>query len=206
MHLTETQINDFIDEALTAEELAMVQRHIANCAQCRSEIEALGAIVQRVGRLPVSIEPQRDLRPQIWAEADRKTLWNWRYPLAAAALVLIAFTSLLTVLVMRNSQDTVVRTVGIDQPVTIDLVNMERRYTAEVEDLQRALQQNRDRLAPETVRIMEENLRIIDAAIQEARGALADDPQSSMLGELLRSAYQRKLDLLKQAARSSVST
>jgi hypothetical protein len=205
MHLTEIQSNDFIDEALSPSELAAVQQHLAGCAECRAELATLRALVQRVGRLPSVIEPQRDLRPQIWAQADRKTLWNWRYPLAAAATLLIAVSSLLTVLVMRDREEAA-RPVAIGQPVTIDLVNMERRYTAEVEDLQRALQQNRDRLAPETVRIMEENLRIIDSAIQEARNALANDPQSAMLGELLRSAYQRKLDLLKQAARSSAST
>jgi hypothetical protein len=205
MHLTEIQSNDFIDEALSPSELEAVQQHLAGCAACRAEIEALRALVQRVGGLPSAIEPQRDLRPHIWAQADRKTLWNWRYPLAAAATLLIAVSSLFTVLVMRDRQDAA-RPVAIGQPVTIDLVSMERRYSAEVEDLQRALQQNRDRLAPETVRIMEENLRIIDSAIQEARNALANDPQSAMLGELLRSAYQRKLDLLKQAARSSAST
>jgi hypothetical protein len=65
---------------------------------------------------------------------------------------------------------------------------------------------NRTQLAPETVRILEENLRIIDTAIQEARAALARDPQSAALGEMWRSAYQRKLELLEQAARSTAGT
>jgi hypothetical protein len=205
MHLTETQINDFVDEALDSSERALVHQHITACTACRAEVEALRALVQRVGQLPTDIQPERDLRPQSWAATERKTLWSWRYPLAAAAVLLIAVTSLLTVLVMRGGGASV-RMVETDPPASVDLVNLERRYTTEVNDLQRALDQNRDRLAPETVRIMEDNLRIIDAAIQEARNALANDPQSAMLGELLRSAYQRKLDLLKQAARSSAST
>jgi anti-sigma factor RsiW len=206
MHLTEIEINDFVDETLDAAARATAQQHIVACAACRTEVDALRNLVQRVSRLPVAIEPERDLRPRIWGHTDRKTLWNWRYPLAAAAVLLIAVTSLLTVLVMRGAHTPEVRTSELNQAVTIDLVSMERRYTAEVEDLQRALDANRDRLAPETVRIMEENLRIIDAAIQEARNALASDPQSATLGELLRSAYQRKLDLLQQATRSSAST
>ena len=70
----------------------------------------------------------------------------------------------------------------------------------------RVLREQRAELSPETVQILEENLEIIDKAIQDARSALVNDPQSDMLGEMLRSAYQRKIDLLKQAARSSAET
>jgi hypothetical protein len=205
MHLTETQINDLVDEALPAAELSQALQHLTSCAQCRAEVEALRNVLHHIAQLPASIEPSRDLRAEMWAKADRKTLWSWRYPLAAAAVVLIALSSAITVLVVGPSGGPVIRTVQMVSPA-IDLVSLEREYSVEVEELQRVLRQNRESLMPETVRILEENLRIIDSAIQEARAALANDPNSSTLGELLRSAYQRKLDLLKQAARSSAAT
>jgi hypothetical protein len=131
-------------------------------------------------------------------------LWHWRYPLAAAAVLLIAVSSVVTVWLTRDANAPVVRaTTGAP---TVDLVRLESQYSSEVVELQQTLREQRAQLAPETIAILEENLAIIDRAIQEARGALANDPQSPMLGELLKSAYQRKLDLLKQAARSSAET
>ncbi|HET9438983.1 MAG TPA: zf-HC2 domain-containing protein [Longimicrobiales bacterium] len=206
MHLTEIQINDFADGSLTADELRLAQQHVQACSECRAEVDALRALVLNVNSLPRSIEPARDLRPQIWTQVDRRSLWSWRYQLAAAAVVLIAISSIVTATIVGGRENEPVDVAGIDQTVAVDLVGLERQYSTEVEDLQRVLRRNREQLAPETVRIVEENLAIIDAAIREARAALEQDPQSAMLGELLRSAYQRKLDLLKQAARSSATT
>jgi hypothetical protein len=205
MHLTETQINDFVDDTLDAGERDVVSEHVRACAECRAEVEALQTMLQKVGGLPLSIAPARDLRPQVWAQADRKTLWHWRYPLAAAAIALIAISSIMTLLISRD-QNEELPTAAAPAPNSVDLVSLERQYSTELEELQRALRNNRDELAPETVQILEENLGIIDKAIQEARDALTRDPNSSTLGELLRSAYQRKLDLLKQAARTSAVT
>ena len=207
MHLTEAQINDFADEALSPDELSRALQHISVCSECRAEVDVLRTMLHRVAQLPASIEPERDLRNDIWAKAHQKTLWNWRYPLSAAAILLIAISSAITLLVTRGDDEgPVIRSVETGGGATIDLVDLEREYSSEVEQLQRMLRQNRESLSPETVRILEENLRIIDSAIQEARTALANDPRSEMLGELLKSAYQRKLELLKQAARSSAAT
>ena len=206
MHLTESQINDLVDESLGQEELARALLHVADCAACRGEVEALRIMLHRIAQLPASIAPERDLRHDVWAQADRKTLWSWRYPLAAAAVLLIAISSAITIFVTRAEDNAPVLKTAQQPAQPIDLVSLERQYSTEVEELQNLLRQNRDALAPETVRILEENLRIIDEAIAEARAAIDRDPQSRMLGELLRSAYQRKVDLLKQAARSSAAT
>jgi hypothetical protein len=204
MHLNEAQINDYVDNALSESEAATMRAHLQSCAECQSGIESLRATLGRLGGLPKSIQPDRDLRSDIWAQADRRTLWHWRYPLAAAAVLLIAISSVVTVLLTRNSGQPVVRVT--ESSSHVDLVRLEDQYSSELESLQRTLRQQRAQLSPETVRILEENLEIIDKAIGEARTALINDPQSNMLGELLRSAYQRKLDLLKQAARSSAAT
>jgi hypothetical protein len=206
MHLTDTQINDLVDETLPTHELTLALQHVNTCAQCRGEIEELRAMLHRMAQLPAAITPTRDLRSDVWAKVDHKTLWSFRYPLAAAAVLLIALSSAITVFVLRPESGPQIRMTEMQATPSVDLVSLEREYSQEVEELQRALRQDRESLSPETVRILEENLQIIDSAIQEARTALATDPQSGMLGELLRSAYQRKVELLKQAARSSAST
>lgn len=204
MHLTETQINDLIDDALDPAEAADVGAHLDSCAQCSAVVAGLRELTQRLSALPLSVPPERDLRANIWTQADRRTLWHWRYPLAAAAILLIGITSTLTVLFTRGGNEPVVHVT--ETTGSVDLVSLESQYSTEVETLERTLKERREELSPETVRILEENLAIIDKAIREARTALVNDPQSDMLGELLRSAYQRKLDLLKQAARSSAET
>jgi bacterioferritin-associated ferredoxin len=206
MHLTDTQINDLVDETLSTHELTLALQHVNHCAQCRAEVEELRTMLHRIAQLPAVIPPSRDMRSDMWAKVDRKTLWSFRYPLAAAAVLLIALSSAITVLVLRPETAPQITVMETQTTPSVDLISLEREYSQEVEELQRALRQDRESLSPETVQILEENLRIIDAAIQEARTALATDPQSGMLGELLRSAYQRKVELLKQAARSSATT
>ena len=57
-------------------------------------------------------------------------------------------------------------------------------------------------LSPETMEIVRRNLEVIDAAIAELHAALERDPGNGELTRLLLATYQRKIDLLEQAARS----
>jgi Putative zinc-finger len=74
------------------------------------------------------------------------------------------------------------------------------QYDAAVVDLERVLREQRERLDPRTVVVLERNLRVIDDAIREAREALATDPANALLNAHLAGARQRKLDLLRRAA------
>ncbi len=73
------------------------------------------------------------------------------------------------------------------------------QFNAAVTDLERILREERDRLDPRTVLIIERNLKAIDAAINEARMALNDDPANPYLNSHLADARRRKLDLLRTA-------
>jgi len=77
---------------------------------------------------------------------------------------------------------------------------VENQYASAISDLLAALEADRDRLAPETVRRIEENLIIIDEAIRESLTALEVTPQSEPLQQAVMSSYERKLDFLRQAA------
>jgi hypothetical protein len=74
------------------------------------------------------------------------------------------------------------------------------QYNAAVSDLELVLRDDRDRLDPRTVVIIEKNLKAIDDAINEARTALDNDPANPYLNSHLADARQRKLDLLRHAA------
>jgi len=73
-------------------------------------------------------------------------------------------------------------------------------YDQAVADLESVLERGREVLDPETVQVLEENLRAIDEAIQEAGDALIQDPASTVLQRFLADNFRKKMDLLRQAA------
>jgi len=78
---------------------------------------------------------------------------------------------------------------------------VEGAYQSAVRDLERVLALGRGRLDTATVRVLEQNLRIIDAAIAESQRALVADPASPYLNAHLANTMRRKLELLRQASR-----
>ena len=130
--------------------------------------------------------------------------------LAMAASLLVAVAAGLTWLVIQRPQGVggaqpqqVIQAYGIEAPeqgVTIVPANFaDAQFNAAVEDLERILREERGRLDPRTVLILERNLKAIDDAINEARVALEQDPANPFLNSHLADARRRKLDLLRHA-------
>ncbi len=67
-------------------------------------------------------------------------------------------------------------------------------------DLVKAVELQRDQLSPETVAVLEENLRIIDQAIGQIRSALEEDPLNTRLRLQLAAHYQHEVQLLKRVS------
>jgi hypothetical protein len=85
-------------------------------------------------------------------------------------------------------------------PVKYVKTAAEAALAPEIEQLQDVLQQRRSALDPSTVKIVEDNLALIDAAVKQARAALERDPASGFLTELLDNALQKKVELLRTVA------
>jgi hypothetical protein len=86
-------------------------------------------------------------------------------------------------------------------PVTqVSAPSAAQSYDAAVNDLERILEDGRGRLDTATVRILEQNLAIIDRAIADARRAVAADSANVYLNTHLAETMRRKVDLLRQAA------
>lgn len=142
-----------------------------------------------------------DAHPAWWQSAFRLTL-----PQAAAAGLLIAALSggAAWMVTQGGAPWPGERTASAPdtaEPGATDaaLASVDPRYAATIEDLEKTLARGRDRLEPETVRVLERNLAIIDAAIEDSRRALAADPESPYLYRHLNQQMQRKVDLLQQA-------
>jgi anti-sigma factor RsiW len=90
--------------------------------------------------------------------------------------------------------------------VQSDQSHSEAVYGKEIEMLQNIVSQRRTQLDPSTVAIIERNLQIIDAAINQSRAALAKDPASMLLSQQLTHALDKKVELLRTAAMLPAST
>jgi hypothetical protein len=71
----------------------------------------------------------------------------------------------------------------------------------EVRELERTLAAARDRLDPNTLRIIEKNLAVVERAIQESVAALEVDPGNAYVEGHLRASLERKRTYLREAAR-----
>ena len=170
-------------------------------------------LAQAIGRWREEL-PSRDLWPGVSArlQPQRKQFTFTLSQLALAASVLIAVASGITWLATNRPALTgggpaqeVIQAYrepagAPDQSGQIVPANFaDAQFNAAVEDLERILREERGRLDPRTVLILERNLQAIDSAINEARMALESDPANQFLNSHLADARRRKLDLLRHA-------
>lgn len=132
--------------------------------------------------------------------------------LAAASLVLVAISSTVTWSALRardGGGEPVAETSagaeggaggGVIAPVSTE-VEPPADLARELASLEDTLAAARDVLDPNTVRVLERNLGIIEQAIQDSQRALAQDPENDFLVEHLQRVYERKLEYLREAAR-----
>lgn len=73
-------------------------------------------------------------------------------------------------------------------------------YEKEIVQLQTVVKEKRQQLKPETIDIIEQNLKVIDEAIRQSRAALEKDPGSRLLTQQLDRARAKKIALLRIAA------
>jgi hypothetical protein len=160
--------------------------------------------------------PSRDLWSGIKAQIDMPARQRFftvtLTQMAVAASLLIAVASGVTWTIARQPAGgaatfadpvPVIQAYGVPEDETggqiVQANFADAQFNAAVSDLENILREERDRLDPRTVLIIERNLKAIDAAINEARTALNNDPANPYLNSHLADARRRKLDLLRHA-------
>jgi len=158
--------------------------------------------------------PSRDLWSGISKQIEAQPVTTARRftftlsQLAMAATLLIAVASGLTWMVAHPPaasapKEAVIQAYGVPEEETegkiVQANFADAQFNAAVDDLEKILREERGRLDPRTVLIIERNLKAIDAAINEARMALNNDPANPYLNSHLADARRRKLDLLRTA-------
>jgi anti-sigma factor RsiW len=212
-HPWTNRLSEYLDGELTEAERAALERHLAACPVCTSTLADLTRVVMRARTL-AGEQPPRDLWSGIAARiTDRTTplspparlrrTWTLSWPqLAAAALAIAVGSGGLTWWAARGEPAPAGSPVRA-QPVAATPVGAGAapRYDAAVADLERILAAGRSTLDTSTVRVLEQNLALIDRAIRDAERALAADPGNAYLNAHLARTMRQKIDLLRHAAR-----
>lgn len=82
-HLTEDQLNEYLDNLLDEQTLQSVEAHLFQCADCRNQMEALTQVFIDLDNLP-EIPLPRDLTPAILAKlSQREPVRIWTRAFAA---------------------------------------------------------------------------------------------------------------------------
>jgi hypothetical protein len=82
---------------------------------------------------------------------------------------------------------------------SLAVASVDPRYDRTVADLQQLFATQRANLDTSTVRILDQNLAIIDRAIADARRAVDSDPSNAYLRSHLATTMRQKVDLLRRA-------
>jgi len=211
------RLSERLDGSLSPEEAGLLDAHLVTCADCRTALTDLERVVTHARALP-AIAPDEDLWPGIaarvasFARAEEEPRMARRRPttvgygitmswpqLMAAGFALVVLSGGGAWYAARGNRAPAKVAQGPAGTMASPAAHEDPQYAAEVQDLQKVLEERRGQLDPETVKTIEANLKIIDLATSQARQALAADPANPYLKDYLSNQMKRKVELLKQA-------
>jgi predicted anti-sigma-YlaC factor YlaD len=184
------QLDGYLAKSLSADQLRRIDEHLDGCAECQIDSQAASSIDRRLPALQREIQPATDLWSGIAPRlGPRRRFDLQRAGMAAAALLLVAASSTVTWLVMRN--DVAQEAVAFQ--------SLEADYARAALELTQLYSAARATMAPATREVLERNLAVIERALEEARTALRGDPDNSALEAIVTTAYRRKIEFLERA-------
>jgi hypothetical protein len=168
-------------------------------------------LMAKAARLSTSIAPKRDLWPgieqAITAPPRReRSMWNAVWAQAAAVVLLVGGSSGLTYLAMTGDDDATVPGVSNAQRLEFEPVSgsfgSQYNLGPDYLDARRVVSGNLDeqleKLSPETREAVQRNMATIQKAIDDINVALAEDPDNVLLQQLLIETYLDELALMRQ--------
>jgi len=199
-------MHDALDGDLRPDFADQLEEHLDSCPECHRQMDDLRSLVASAAGLQGEMEPSRDLWPGIEGRLTGVPSSRWpirRVVLAVAALVVAGFGLSLFRAPNTGPQLAPSTQKGIVQAknrtATLDDVRLEYRQARD--ELLEVVQARRDEVSPETLQVIENNLALIDRAIDEIETVLAVNPGEGRLDRHLLLAYHRQIELLRWATR-----
>jgi len=204
------RLSEYLDGDLTPVERSELEEHLAACETCPRVLDELRIVMAQAAVLP-DREPEADLWPAVRdaiaqgrvvpihaaRPARRFSFSLAQVTAAAAALILVSATAVWLAVGKRTVADGRSIDSGLVQPVFFD---PRGRADSAITELERVLAEEHGRLDSSTVRILAQNLALIDRAIEQARKALESDPGNAYLNDHLARTMRKKIDVLRRAA------
>jgi len=199
------RLDGYVEGSLSEREFQEVELHLHDCAECRKHESALRSLLAQAGALPRELSPSRDLWPGIAERLGEKppqasllpfvrrpAVWG---SFAAAAAVVLAVASLVP---HGGGPRPGPGPAGTQVAVKAESLDpAEQDYVRATSELMAALSRQKEGLAPETQKSVDENLRVIDGALRDLRTALQKDPGNQSLNKMLVATHQKKVDMLR---------
>ena len=222
-HWTE-QLSNYLDGNLSSNDVKELEEHLTLCGDCRDVAQDLKGIVAEARALPL-IAPSDDLWLGIAArirdphegfastfsvteESSKTSFWGLRFSfslpqLAAAGITLALVVGGLSWWTARNTEITpnfmAYGGAATSESVLAASSHAYIDFSQEVSSLKRILVEDGDKLDPETARVIEKNLKIIEEAIAQSRLALDNDPANLYVQEHLVATMGGKIKMLRHA-------
>lgn len=207
-HPGDREIQLYLDGEGTTAERWETASHLNECAECTNRLDEYRMQKEEIASLPRYVEPPRDLWPAIAARIEqpavptsiRRMPRRSAFRLIATGIAAMGGAAVLMIGIGLGRQSphrtTPLSTIP-SVPTGLLATYDEPSYDSAIAELELALSTFRDALRPETVAALEESLSTIDAAIADARAALAADPANDHLHRHLAASMQTKLRLLR---------
>lgn len=218
------RLSEYLDDDLPLADRRRLEEHLAGCADCRGVLEDLKRVLGRTqaledrapdvdlwpgiaGRIGTGAAPVVDLAARRERRVVRFALSLPQLAAAAVALGVLSVGTAWLVTPRKSGMQLAANPPGAAVATGIVPASaVQTTYDVAVRDLQRVLDDGHDRLDTLTVRVLQQNLRLIDSALVECRRALAMDPASPYLNAHLAATMMQKLELLRRAARLASQT
>jgi len=215
------QLSAYLDGELTADKRTDLEQHVESCDECRTALQQLRGVVTWAADFE-GREPANDVWPQIAAvigdtpsgvvklDARRRSPKHFALsiPQSLAAAIALAVVgaggwSLARLTAPESQMAAVIDISAPDAGATVmATIAVAQKYGPAISDLERVLLQENGTLDSTTVRVLRQQLAIIDRALTEAQEALARDPASDFLADHYTGMMKKKLNVLRQAARN----
>jgi anti-sigma factor RsiW len=207
------RLSEYLDGELKGSERALLEAHLERCEDCQETLAGLRRVVMRARSLedrPPATDLWAGIAERIGAPArvsitPIRRRFTFSFPQLLAAGIALAVLSASGAWMLHPVAPTIAVHPAPVAPGEVGVTpvgapSAARSYDAAVSDLERVLVEGRGRLDTATVRVLEQNLALIDRAIADARRAVAADSANVYLNTHLAETMRRKVDLLRQAA------
>lgn len=212
-------LSDFLEGSLTPEDHNRVEAHLSACGVCAAARSDLDAIVlfcrenrgvyeavpnERALWLRISntIESELPAPPRTevsagWWSRVMSRSWQLSFPqLAASAAAIVLVVALGTAVGVRRLQERGSRVDGTGSTV-------EERYRTQQQAIaywNQRVEMNKARWSAQMRDTFDHNMSVIDAQVNESMGRLKQNPHDEVSEEILNSALNDKVELLKDFA------